>query len=637
MVRIAFKMLTGDRNKYLVLVLGVAFATLLMAHQTSVFWGVMRRTTSQIRDIHPDGLWVMDPKVRYIDEFKSLSDGDLYRVRGVAGVSWAVPLFKGFGRAQVSDGDYRQVVLVGLDDDTLAGAPARMAAGKASDLYRPDAVIIDELGYKLFWPDEPVVLGKVLEINDRRAVLVGVSKVSNLFQTLPILYTRFQQAEQYAPARRSVSYVLAQTEPGVSPRTVCERIEAKTGLRAMTGAEFSAATIVYYFRFTGIPLNFMVVVGIGFVVGIAIAGQTFYLFTVDNLRQFGVLKALGVSNLALVGMILVQTLVVGAIGYSVGIGLAVLLIETLTHNVAHLAGFFVPWQVMAGTAVAVLFIMVLASLLSIRRVLVLEAALVYQGSASTTSKSPPARRTPLALPVPPPAAPLTCQQIVKEFGADETCVKVLRGVDLELPCGEMTLLVGPSGCGKTTLISTIAGLLEPTSGDVWALGTHLTGLSSAAKVRFRRENIGFVFQQYNLLPALTAAENAAVPLIIAGVPRREALQRARICLEKLGLGHRAETLPSRLSSGQQQRVAIARALVHEPRLLVCDEPTAALDAQAGQVVMELLHRVAVQPGRVVLVVTHDSRVYGFGDRVVHMEDGRIVLVETTRAREGRRA
>jgi putative ABC transport system ATP-binding protein len=229
---------------------------------------------------------------------------------------------------------------------------------------------------------------------------------------------------------------------------------------------------------------------------------------------------------------------------------------------------------------------------------------------------------------PPGPSAVFCRGLTREFGSGPTTVRALRGVNLLVRLGEMTLLVGPSGCGKTTLISIIAGLLEPTAGTVSVLGTDLGSLSDREKVAFRGKHIGFVFQQYNLLPALTAAENVAVPLLIARVPRREALARAEAVLEKVGLGERIRALPSQLSGGQQQRVAIARALVHEPALLVCDEPTAALDAQAGHNVLELLREVAVQPNRAVIVVTHDSRVYPFGDRIIHVSDGRVERVET---------
>jgi putative ABC transport system ATP-binding protein len=222
---------------------------------------------------------------------------------------------------------------------------------------------------------------------------------------------------------------------------------------------------------------------------------------------------------------------------------------------------------------------------------------------------------------------VSCRGITKEFGTGDARVQALRGVDLEIHPGEMTLLVGPSGCGKTTLISIIAGLLDPTAGEISVLGEDLTRMIGR-KVEFRRRNIGFVFQQYNLLPALTAAENAAVPLLIAGRPRKDAVAKAYELLAELGMGDRARALPAELSGGQQQRVAIARALIHQPRLLVCDEPTAALDASSGRSVMELVRNIALQSNRAVIVVTHDSRVFEFGDRIIHMSDGRVERVES---------
>jgi putative ABC transport system ATP-binding protein len=223
-------------------------------------------------------------------------------------------------------------------------------------------------------------------------------------------------------------------------------------------------------------------------------------------------------------------------------------------------------------------------------------------------------------------AAVSCRGVTKEFGTGETRTVALRGVDLTLQAGELSLVVGPSGCGKTTLISIVAGLLDPTHGTVSVLGTELSRLGGRGLVEFRAKNVGFVFQQYNLLPALTAAENAAVPLIITGWRRSKAVARARELLAAVGLENRANAFPSQLSGGQLQRVAIARALINEPRLLVCDEPTAALDAKSGQTVMELIREVAVQPGRAVIVVTHDSRIYGFGDRIVQMSDGRVEQV-----------
>ncbi len=225
-----------------------------------------------------------------------------------------------------------------------------------------------------------------------------------------------------------------------------------------------------------------------------------------------------------------------------------------------------------------------------------------------------------------------CRSVEKDFGSGETRIRALRSVDLEIPFGELTMLVGPSGCGKTTLLSVIAGVLNATSGEVQVLGERLDSLSGDRLVQFRRKNLGFVFQQFNLLPALTAAENAAIPLLASGLPRKRSVERAADLLAELGMADRVHAYPSQLSGGQQQRVAFARALVHEPRVLVCDEPTSALDAETGHQVMELLASHAVGPDRATIVVTHDNRVFQFADRIARMEDGHITGV-TLKAKE----
>ncbi len=216
-----------------------------------------------------------------------------------------------------------------------------------------------------------------------------------------------------------------------------------------------------------------------------------------------------------------------------------------------------------------------------------------------------------------------CRNVTKDYGSGGAIVHALRGVELEISPGELTLLVGPSGCGKTTLISILAGTLNPTGGDVSVLGNDLFHLSKREITAFRARNVGFVFQQFNLLPSLTAAENVSVPLVINGIATTEALSQAAAALKDVGLADKIDSLPSQLSGGQQQRVAIARALVHKPRLLVCDEPTSAIDAKSGQAIMELIRKVALESDRVAVVVTHDPRVFSFADRIVTMEDGRV--------------
>ena len=227
---------------------------------------------------------------------------------------------------------------------------------------------------------------------------------------------------------------------------------------------------------------------------------------------------------------------------------------------------------------------------------------------------------------------VTCHNLVKDYGTGDTQVRALRGVNVEIAPGELTLLVGPSGCGKTTLISILAATLEPTAGEVSVLGKELTRLSKREKGVFRAQNVGFVFQQFNLLPSLTAAENVAVPLVINGYSKSSAVAQAEEVLVSVGLADKVNALPAQLSGGQQQRVAIARALVHKPRLLVCDEPTSAIDARTGHAIMTLIREVALQPDRVAVVVTHDQRVFDFADRIVTLEDGRVAADQYVEAK-----
>jgi putative ABC transport system ATP-binding protein len=222
---------------------------------------------------------------------------------------------------------------------------------------------------------------------------------------------------------------------------------------------------------------------------------------------------------------------------------------------------------------------------------------------------------------------VVCRNVVKTYDTGSQKITALQGIDLEVRVGELMMLVGPSGCGKTTLISVIAGILDQDSGLCSVFGQDLLKLSSREKLKFRAENIGFVFQAYNLLPTLNAAENVSIPLILNGMERREAVRQASGMLEQVGLGNRTNALPSQLSGGQQQRVAIARALVHSPKLIVCDEPTRALDHETGQHVLELLKSVAVDSSRALVIVTHDARIFDFADRIAQMDDGKVVKVQ----------
>ena len=220
-----------------------------------------------------------------------------------------------------------------------------------------------------------------------------------------------------------------------------------------------------------------------------------------------------------------------------------------------------------------------------------------------------------------------CRAVAKTYGQGDTAVPALRGIDLDVRTGELLMLVGPSGCGKTTLISVIAGILEPDGGECALFGQSLAELRGARRVTFRGQEVGFVFQSFNLIPTLSAAENVSVPLLINGVREAEALRRAALSLRDVGLEGREQALPGQLSGGQQQRVAIARALVHGPRLVVCDEPTSALDHGTGHKVMAMLKALVVSQNRALVIVTHDARIFDFADRIAHMDDGRIERVE----------
>jgi putative ABC transport system permease protein len=377
---IAWQMLTGDRAKYLGLIFAIAFSTFLMSHQSSIFCGLMDRTRSQIRDVRDASIWVMDPKTQYLDEVKGLPDQDLYRVRGVKGVEWAVPLFKGTARAKThTDGKFRAVILMGLDDSSLVGAPRNMVLGTFEALDQPDSIVIDRVAFQFFFPGEPLQLGKQFEMNDHIVRVVGICNSSAPFVNLPVAYTRYSLATELVGRERNLmSFVVAKAAAGFSDEAAAKEIAGATGLRALTSEQFGWETIWYYIHNTGIPINFGITVAIALIVGTVVAGQTFYLFVLENLKQFGALKAIGVTNWRITGMILMQALVVGTIGYCIGIAMTAAFFEATKNNL-DLRGFYLLPQIMGGVGVAVLVIVGLASVISVRRVAVLEPAIVFRG------------------------------------------------------------------------------------------------------------------------------------------------------------------------------------------------------------------------------------------------------------------
>jgi putative ABC transport system permease protein len=374
-------MLTANRGKYYSIIFGISFACMLMTQQLSLFVGLMRLTSGRIRDIECADIWVMKPSVKFIDESDPLSEGDLYRIRGVPGVAWAVRLYKGMARGQFPDGNFKQFMLIGVDDESLIGAPRHMILGSLADLRRPDAVVIDEHGWRAIFPNQPMGTGRVIHMNDRRAQIVGICRATPTFLTYPIAWTRYSQAVRYAPQeRRSLSFVLAQAEPGLPVDEVCSRIRTQTGLLALSQQGFAETTVRYYMERTGIPVNFGITVMLGFIIGSAIAGQTFYLFTLDNLKQYGVLKAMGLTNGRLIALVMLQGFTVGLLGYCLGVGMAAGFETFLAWKLAGarvLPPMYMAWQILVLSGFAAVSIVIGSAVLSVRRALRLEPAAVF--------------------------------------------------------------------------------------------------------------------------------------------------------------------------------------------------------------------------------------------------------------------
>ena len=376
----------GDTGKYIGIVMGLTFASLIMTQQPAIFLGIMSRTYSFIADVGLPDIWVMDSKVQFVDDIKPLQDTELYRVRGISGVEWAMPMYKGLLKARLTDGTFQTCNVVGLDDATLIGGPPIMLEGKLDDLRRSDSVIVDidgardKLGKPSATPGGKVIplkIGDNLELNDRRAIVVGIAKVTRTFQSQPVIYTTYSRAKSYAPKERKLlSFVLVKAKKGQDIAELTRSIHEKTGLSAYSQAEFITTTYQYFMHNTGIPINFGISVLLGFIVGAAIAGQTFYNFTLENLRQFGVLKAMGTSNWTLLRMILLQAILVGSIGYGLGVGLTALFGFAMRHTIL---AFKFPWQLLIFSGAGISLICIFAAIISILKVIRLEPAIVFKG------------------------------------------------------------------------------------------------------------------------------------------------------------------------------------------------------------------------------------------------------------------
>ena len=373
---VALEMLFGDRAKYLMLLCGLTFAVMLIVQQGSIFWGLMMWSQASITNLNVP-IWVTDPGITQVDEVKPIADTAVDRVRSVDGVEWAVPLYKGLLRARLANGEYHQITLTGLESATLIGRPAEVLEGRFEDILQPDSVVLDQWAVERMGGPTVVKVGTVFELNDKLARVVAIAKTQKSFTNIPVVYTTYERAIRYVPhERRTLSYVLAKAKDGLSVEDVIQRIQTQTGLGAFTAEEFGWKTMLWVLKNTGIGINFGTTILLGFIVGMAIAGQTFYLFTVENLRQFGALKAMGASTLTLARMILLQAFTVGLTGYGVGIGLATVF-GSLTASGGSLP-FVETWQLLLLVLVALLTICIVSATVSIVKLARLEPAIVFR-------------------------------------------------------------------------------------------------------------------------------------------------------------------------------------------------------------------------------------------------------------------
>ncbi|MDA0820163.1 MAG: ABC transporter permease [Proteobacteria bacterium] len=378
MLWIAIRMLTGDKTKFYGLLFGIAFSTLLITQQLTIFVNLIERGASGVYNEPNAQVWVMDPVSRTTDVNYAMPATALDQVRAVPGVEWAVPHLRSAASVRTREGDLEQVAIIGVDDTTLIGLPKSLFKGSRSVLSEPDAVIIDDGGTINMFGAAFDPVGERLELNDQRAVILGMADTTPAFTSTAVLYTKYSRALNFVPGTRNrMSFVLVGITEGETPEAVAQRIEAQTGLKAETREEFARAGVNFIIQNTGIPTNFGITVILGFVVGVAIVGLTFSLFIRDNIKQFGALKAIGVTNAKIRRMVVAQASLVGFIGYALGVLGTVWFMWSFSGN-PFFKGFYIPWQIPLISMVAVVIILAITGWLSLRSVLKTEPAAVFR-------------------------------------------------------------------------------------------------------------------------------------------------------------------------------------------------------------------------------------------------------------------
>lgn len=375
MWRVALRMLLGDRAKYLSLVFGISFAVLLITQQGAIFLGLMLQATGPLQNISQPDLWVTDPHVKWVSETRNLNDADLNRVRSTPGVAWAEPFFNIRASCDLPDGNFRYVNIVGIDRSTMVGRPPKVTEGRLDDLRIADAVLLEESSRpKLNYPK----VGDVLKLNDRRAVIVGFCRAKFGWDSPALIYTTYENAITYVPlGRNKISYILVGVKPGFSLAQVQDSISGLPDLLAVTPDQLRLRTVNFIMRETGIGINFGITVFLGVVVGLTVSAAIFYQFTLENIRHFAVLKAMGSTNWSLARMVLLQAFLVGLVGFGVGVGGAGAFALSARKPGAELAAYM-PWQVLLVGMVGTFVCLAAGSLLSLRRVLTLDPAVVFK-------------------------------------------------------------------------------------------------------------------------------------------------------------------------------------------------------------------------------------------------------------------
>lgn len=378
---VAFKILLHDKAKYVALVLGVSFATLLISQQSAIFHSLMHASTRDILEANQADIWVMKSSVETLDQGYPIAELSVNRVRSVPGVQWAVPYYQSTAQLRTEDGRMKLVQLVGIDDLSMVGAPQEMLIGTLDDFHQPDAIVMDIAGYTSIFPGVAPQVGAIVEIGQRRAVVVGICYIGASWSGMPRVYTR--RSLGVAMARETlnpVTYVLARASSEQSPEEVAKQITQATGLKARTRTAFMGDTRTWILKYSGIAENFGITILMGVVIGVAIVGQTFYMFSVENLKQFATLKAIGVNNWVILRMIMIQALFVSTIGYCLGIGAANLFFAmTSTQLSGGLRGMFMHPFIFVGSGIFIVLVTLLACVVSVRKVLTVDPAVVFRG------------------------------------------------------------------------------------------------------------------------------------------------------------------------------------------------------------------------------------------------------------------